>query len=203
MKLAFAAGALTLMTIAATSATPAAAQMWRGGYSHSGYGQNVRAASFAGRGYGVGMRRYGGYGLGMRRYGGYGLGLRRFGYGYGAHRIGYGGYGYARRAYGAGYGYVPRYYGGGYGGGYGYTPRSYGGGYGGNGYSHTSAYNAGFNRGAEVQWSVDARWRWAYDYAVYRAINGPSGIFAGLGGGYGYGGRVGFSGGYGYGGCNC
>jgi hypothetical protein len=58
-----------------------------------------------------------------------------------------------------------------------------------NGYSHSAAYTAGFNRGAEAQWLVNMRTRWAYDYAVWRQINGPTGIFASFGGvgGYGYG----------------
>jgi hypothetical protein len=55
--------------------------------------------------------------------------------------------------------------------------------------SHSAAYTAGFNRGAEAQWLVNMRTRWAYDYAVWRQINGPTGIFASFGGvgGYGYG----------------
>ena len=58
-----------------------------------------------------------------------------------------------------------------------------------NGYSHSAAYTAGFNRDAEAQWLVNMRTRWAYDYAVWRQINGPTGIFASFGGvgGYGYG----------------
>jgi hypothetical protein len=93
MKFAFAAGALTLMTIAGISSTPAAAQ-WRGGYSHAGYGH--RAPYLGARGYGYGSRRYG-------------AGYARVGYG------GCRGYGYARRGYGGGYGYARRHYGGGYG----------------------------------------------------------------------------------------
>lgn len=137
MKLVFAAGTLTLMMIAGTSSTAAAAQ-WRGGYSHAGHGHHYRAAHLGARGYGYGVRRYGaGYGRG------------------------YGGYGYARRSYGGGFGYATRGYGGDYG------PSYSGNGYSHNGYAHSSAYSAGFNRGAEAQWLVNMQSRWAYDYAHY------------------------------------
>jgi hypothetical protein len=74
-------------------------------------------------------------------------------------------------------------------------------GYSHNGYSHSAAYTAGFNRGAEAQWLVNMRTRWAYDYAVWRQINGPTGIFASFGGvgGYGYGNGYGLGRGYGLG----
>src|SRR4051794_41824166 len=55
MKLVFAAGTLTLMMIAGTSSTAAAAQ-WRGGYSHAGHGHHYRAAHLGARGYGYGVR---------------------------------------------------------------------------------------------------------------------------------------------------
>lgn len=169
MKLAFAAGTLTLMIIAGTASTPAAAEGWRRGYSHSGYGHHY-APHFRGRGYGFAQRGYGG--------------------------------GYARDG-----GYAPRY-------------RGYAGGYGGyrpsyihHGYSHGAAYTAGFNRGAESQWLVNMHARWRYDYAQWRQLYGPTGIFAGIGAyeyghgfGYGLGHRFGaghgYAGGYGRG-CNC
>jgi hypothetical protein len=70
-----------------------------------------------------------------------------------------------------------------------------------NGYSHSAAYTAGFNLDAEAQWLVNMRTRWAYDYAVWRQINGPTGIFATFGGvgGYGYGNGYGLGRGYGLG----
>ena len=175
MKLAFAAGALTLMTIAGISSTPADAQRWRGGYAaHAGYGHHYRAPHLGARGHDYGLRRHG--------------------YGYAR---GYGGY--ARRGYAGGYGYARRGYGGGYGPGDDHTGYSH------SGYSHGGAYTAGFNRGAEAQWLVNMQhWRQLY---------GPSGIFAGFGGGvggYGFGGGYGlghrFGAGYGGGhgnGCHC
>jgi hypothetical protein len=64
------------------------------------------------------------------------------------------------------------------------------------GYSHVGAYTAGFNRGAEAQWLVDVHHHWAYDYARWRQLYGPTGIFAGFGG---YGNGYGFGRGYGFG----
>src|SRR3954470_9846648 len=70
MKLVFTAGALTLMTIAGFSAAPANAQIWRGGYSHAGYGHSAPYLRSRGYGYGVGHYRAG-YGRGYLG-GGYG-----------------------------------------------------------------------------------------------------------------------------------
>jgi hypothetical protein len=95
MKLAFAAGALTLMTIAGISSTPADAQRWRGGYAHAGYGHHYRAPHLGARGHDYGPRRHG-------------SGYAR----------GHSGYGYARRGYGGGYGYGTRHHAGGYGPGH-------------------------------------------------------------------------------------